>query len=199
MLIYDILVQMSYQSDKVKAWRKNTKQRIMDAFGGQCAICKYSTCPSAIDLHHLDPLKKDFSFGSIRANPKSWEKIVVELRKCVMLCKNCHAEVHAKLISVPTDAPIFNEEFANYKRVLRDTKRLATKTMFTPCLYCGVAKPHNQRYCSIQCAGRSQHRVDWEAIDLLFELQTKSVVQVATELGVSDSAVHKRKKKLLGL
>lgn len=80
---------MSISSNRVKDWRENTKQRIVDAFGGRCSICGYSKCLAGFDLHHLDPTEKEFGFGAIRANPKSWKNIIVpELRKCILLCAN---------------------------------------------------------------------------------------------------------------
>jgi predicted HNH restriction endonuclease len=30
----------------------------------------------------------------------SWEHITKELEKCVLLCKNCHAAVHAGLLKI---------------------------------------------------------------------------------------------------
>lgn len=105
---------MSNQSEKVKRWRKRTKTRIIDSMGGKCCICGYSGCHSALALHHKDPSKKEFGFGGVRGNPKSWAKIVVELRKCVLLCNNCHAEVHDGLVFIPNDAASFDENYTDY-------------------------------------------------------------------------------------
>ncbi len=59
---------MSKSSEKVKRWRKATKQRIIDSFGGKCGICGYEKCPDALALHHLNPLEKEFGLGGVRAN-----------------------------------------------------------------------------------------------------------------------------------
>jgi hypothetical protein len=80
--------------DNVKTWRKKTKQRIIEAMGGCCVICGYNKCDSVLSLHHLDPSKKEMSFGDIRANPVKWETIVKELKKCILICSNCHGEIH---------------------------------------------------------------------------------------------------------
>jgi len=108
---------MSKQSEKVKTWRKNSKSRIIDSMGGKCCICSYCKCNNALSLHHLDPSIKEFGFGAIRANCKNWESIVNELRKCILLCNNCHSEVHAGISIIPIDAPKFNEDFADYKSI----------------------------------------------------------------------------------
>mgnify|MGYP005855513707 CR=1 FL=1 len=53
----------------------------------------------ALDFHHLDPQKKDFNLG-IAIIQWKWEKVKPELDKCILLCANCHRELHYK--QVPT-------------------------------------------------------------------------------------------------
>ncbi len=105
---------MSKQSEKVKRWRKRTKERIILAMGGKCCFCGYNKCSSALSLHHLDPSKKEFGLGAVRGSPKSWNKIVIELRKCILVCNNCHAEIHEGVLLVPLNVSIFNESFIEY-------------------------------------------------------------------------------------
>jgi len=100
---------MSKSSEKVKKWRKNSKKKIVDALGGKCRVCGYNKCHQALDVHHVDPSKKEFSFGAYRASPKSWEKAKVELKKCVLLCGNCHAEVHDGILDISHLELIFIE------------------------------------------------------------------------------------------
>jgi hypothetical protein len=181
---------MSKQAEAVKKWRRSCKERIITAMGGKCCVCGYRKCFAALALHHLDPSQKDFSFGKIRANPKSWEVIVAEIRKCVLVCHNCHSEIHVGMAVVPSNAPRFDEAFADYKSLESEEKIL------TPCPVCGILKPAHLVNCSLECAGRSRYKVDWDHIDLAEELKIKSVVELAEELGCSDAAIHKRMKKV---
>ncbi len=121
---------MSKQSERVKRWRKHCKERIIAAMGGSCCICKYNTCRSALALHHLNPNKKDFGFGSVMANPKNWAVLVEELRKCVLVCHNCHSEIHEGLAKVPDDAPSFNEDYASYKDLENNAGALFSKSLY---------------------------------------------------------------------
>jgi len=186
---------MSKQSESVKRWRFNCKERIVVAMGGACCICGYNKCQSALALHHLDPNEKDFSFGAIRANPKNWLALVVELRKCILLCNNCHSEIHAGMTIIPVDAPRFDESFVSYKRIEEIVKEKETTTL-TPCLICTKLKPNYLINCSLECAGKAKRKVDWDSIDLVGELKIKSIVALAEELNCSDAAIHKRLKKL---
>lgn len=69
------------------------KQKGVDLLGGKCEICSYAKCLHALDFHHTDPKKKDPNFKGFRS--WSWKRAEKELKTCVVLCKNCHAEVHA--------------------------------------------------------------------------------------------------------
>jgi len=65
--------------------------RAADYKGGVCVICGYDKCLASLVFHHEDPLSKDFS---ISEHMTSWDAIVLELDKCVLVCANCHGEIH---------------------------------------------------------------------------------------------------------
>lgn len=71
--------------------RKELRARAIEHLGGRCVICGYTECAAAFDFHHLDAWEKDFN---ISAKLTSWDAIVRELAKCVLLCARCHREVH---------------------------------------------------------------------------------------------------------
>lgn len=72
-----------------------TKKRARDYLGGKCAHCGYDKYQVALDFHHLDPSLKDPSFNSMRS--WCWDRVEAELQDCILLCKNCHAALHAGL------------------------------------------------------------------------------------------------------
>jgi len=78
----------------VVAARRRTKQRAVDLLGGRCHGCEVAVPVAAFEFHHLDAGTKDFAI-SADGVPRRWELIVAELEKCVLLCANCHREVHA--------------------------------------------------------------------------------------------------------
>ena len=59
-----------------------------------CIVCGYADEPRALTFHHVDPAVKLFelSRGPRRATD---DEVDAELAKCVVLCQNHHAEVHA--------------------------------------------------------------------------------------------------------
>jgi predicted HNH restriction endonuclease len=78
--------------------RKVLKEQALTYMGGKCSICDYDKCTSALEFHHIDEKEKDFGISQ-DGNTRTWEEIKKELDKCVLLCANCHREVHAKLNS----------------------------------------------------------------------------------------------------
>ncbi|PIR88328.1 MAG: hypothetical protein COU09_02735 [Candidatus Harrisonbacteria bacterium CG10_big_fil_rev_8_21_14_0_10_44_23] len=90
----------AYLREAVKKRRKKLRQMARDHKGGKCMICGYKKCPDALDLHHVDPRTKEFSL-STKGLTRSWEKIKKEIEKCVLICANCHREVHAGVARIP--------------------------------------------------------------------------------------------------
>lgn len=72
------------------------KEKLVEYKGNKCKICGYNKCIAALDLHHRDPSKKDFTLSQIKMTSfeKNKELICKELDKCDLLCSNCHREIH---------------------------------------------------------------------------------------------------------
>lgn len=85
----------------LEARSKRFDSLLLDIFGEiKCQICGYDRCKRAIDCHHLDESEKDFEISKLRSSFISLSKIKIELEKCVLLCSNCHREVHAGYIKL---------------------------------------------------------------------------------------------------
>jgi 5-methylcytosine-specific restriction endonuclease McrA len=74
-------------------YRKRKKIIAVEYKGGQCELCGYKKSIAALTFHHCNPLFKDFDLGGTGLC-KSWDKLVLELDKCQLLCFNCHHEIH---------------------------------------------------------------------------------------------------------
>ena len=80
--------------------RRKIKSMAIEFMGGSCILCGYNKCHRALVFHHIDPSTKEFGVGS-KGLTRSWEKTKKELVKCVLLCHNCHCEVHDGLLQLP--------------------------------------------------------------------------------------------------
>lgn len=62
--------------------------------GGCCQICGYDKCIAALDFHHKDD-DKEFGLSS-KGRTLNFEKMKIEAQKCILVCANCHREIHAE-------------------------------------------------------------------------------------------------------
>lgn len=61
-------------------------------YGNKCSICGYNKCTAALDFHHVDPSTKDPNFK--RSRGWSRDRLLQELKRCILVCANCHREIH---------------------------------------------------------------------------------------------------------
>lgn len=73
--------------------RIKIKEKSLEFKGGKCEICGYSKSKRALSFHHVNG-KKEFSLSG--SHCRKWESIVAELNKCMLVCANCHMELHEK-------------------------------------------------------------------------------------------------------
>ena len=104
---------MSNNSRNVIAYRKRQKQKVIEALGGKCVGCGYCKYNGALEYHHINPQEKDFTFGKFYSI--SWERIVAEATKCVLVCSNCHKEIHAGIRLLPEGVQRFDERLIKTK------------------------------------------------------------------------------------
>lgn len=76
-------------------WLLNNKLKAVEYKGGKCIKCGYDKCINALEFHHINPLEKDINLNTRGLNrKKSFEKQKLELDKCILVCANCHREIH---------------------------------------------------------------------------------------------------------
>lgn len=85
------------KSQHVINWRKRKKIELVNYKGGVCEICGYKKCVAALEFHHKDPKEKDFN---ISGRSYSIERLKKEVDKCILVCGNCHTEIHEGLIKI---------------------------------------------------------------------------------------------------
>ena len=99
------------ETEATQKRREKIKVMAIAYKGGKCQCCGYDKCTQALEFHHIDPTQKDFGLGA-KGYTRSWEKNKEELDKCVMVCANCHREIHYNIIQCPTEI-IKDDESAN--------------------------------------------------------------------------------------
>lgn len=72
-------------------WRIKVKKKLVEYKGGKCELCGYDKCIDALDFHHKDINDKKFGIGG---KSYSFERLKKEADKCILICANCHREIH---------------------------------------------------------------------------------------------------------
>lgn len=81
--------------------RRTVKELLVMEAGGACAICGYSRWLGALQFHHVEPGSKTFHLAQ-HGYSRSLATSRAEMRKCVLLCANCHAEVEGGFATLPS-------------------------------------------------------------------------------------------------
>lgn len=112
-------------SEAVQKRRDKTKQILVEYKGGKCEICGYNKCIQALEFHHIDPNQKDFGIGA-KGYTKSIEKNKEEVDKCILVCSNCHREIHDELNKNKIRNEFLNTEY--YPLLETKQKKIINKT-----------------------------------------------------------------------
>lgn len=83
--------------DGVQLTRGMFLAKIKKARGGKCIKCGYDRCIKALEFHHLDPSQKDFTISNDHFR---LQEAINESKKCILICSNCHKELHDEMWSI---------------------------------------------------------------------------------------------------
>lgn len=174
----------------VVSWHRRTKEKLIDYKGGKCERCGYDKeCPAVYHFHHKDPETKSFT---ISQKTFAFEKLKIEADKCLLLCANCHAELH-------------EEEYAQIKETENNKyqEHLDKMCKVINCKVCNMEfkqKRNNQKYCSNECSETINYKVknrptkieledliktnSWEGIGRQFNVTGNNVKKWARSYGI---------------
>lgn len=125
-------------SQYIRAWRR--KLKLLDIFGSHCEICGYNKNIAALEFHHKDSTQKEFKLDARKLANTKWENILIEAKKCQLLCSNCHRELHN---------PEMESNLIKDKLKIMSHKELQHASKL--CSICGKQIPDYKTYCSKNC------------------------------------------------
>ena len=83
---------MAQTAEQKRANRAEKRARLLDELGGKCYDCGESRW-YVLDLHHRDPLTRNFGLSGYRLDRKL-EALREEAKKCDLVCATCHRVRH---------------------------------------------------------------------------------------------------------
>lgn len=176
---------MTYK--KVKNWRNKTKQYLVKCLGGKCNRCGYNRYDGVLDFHHIDSKKKLYTIANLLRNPVNFDIIRTEAKKCVLLCKICHGELHADLWKIDDISLYEFDESVEYpirkKQTVERSCRSCSKKF-----KCG--RKDSKKYCSKQCADFARRTKPRPSVDdLKKEFKSSNYSEMGRKYGVSDKTM----------
>ena len=86
-----------YASQKKRGIERKIKLVLIK--GGCCSECGYNKNLAALEFHHVNPKEKETQLDARTLTNRTWEFILKEAEKCILICSNCHAEHHNPSLS----------------------------------------------------------------------------------------------------
>lgn len=159
---------------------RETKEKLVAYLGGKCICCGYSKCMDALEFHHLDASKKEFSICN--AKSKSIERQLNEVRKCILVCANCHREIESGLIPCPK-----TQIFIDYKYPKLKVK---SKQIYR-CVDCNKEVSFKSKRCR-DCSYKSRKRIERPSREQLLEdVRELGYCGTGRKYGVADNTIRK--------
>lgn len=98
--------------------QKDTLFKAKMLLGGRCMACGFDRWLASLDFHHLCPSEKDPNFRTLSG--WKWERVVSELKKCILLCSNCHRALHLNF-------EVFEERIKEYAAISQWDRPIPSK------------------------------------------------------------------------
>lgn len=86
------VAHQSYPQQRARGLQR--KLKFVKEKGGKCTRCGYARNVAALAFHHLESDKKEFALDVRSLSNRKEVYILAELEKCILVCHNCHAEIH---------------------------------------------------------------------------------------------------------
>lgn len=174
----------------VTDFRKRRKENLIKVLGGCCCLCGYNKCIGALEFHHIEPENKKYQLSS--GNCHNIEEDLEEAKKCILVCSNCHREIHTSDIYKDIDLWEYQNYDNNYANNLISKTKKEEKEY--RCSNCGIeiTKYSKSGLCSscVQLRRRVvKSRPDREELKTL--IRTMPFTKIAELFNCTDNAVRK--------
>lgn len=105
--------QHNLRKRKERWVRQDNKQwASIQELSGCCATCGLKATRDTMcvfDFHHVDTAEKETNIAELLANGRPLAVLLAEVKKCILLCSNCHRQLH------------YDQHLKERQRIINDT------------------------------------------------------------------------------
>lgn len=176
---------------KQKERALSRKLELIELKGGKCEMCGYDKNIAALEFHHLDPSMKSFQLDSRHLSNTTKEKILEEVDKCILVCSNCHRELHNPQFNNKNIGGLIEEMQSKHASVFSSTKKKGV------CKHCGKEFNYvdGKLYCSKECR-KAEINGKYPSYNELLEKynEVKSWEKVAKHFGITRRIIQRLRR-----
>ena len=171
-----------YKNQKARGLKR--KLEAIESHGGKCSNCGYSKNIAALDFHHKNPDEKEYQLDVRHFANTNPDKLKEELDKCILLCANCHREIHNQNL----DFSLISD--------LNCTKKGLNNLSGSICPVCGKRFPKmkGKIYCSSECRKINKKYPSIDELNEQYKL-LKNWNKVASYFGITRKITQNIRKK----
>lgn len=177
----------SYEKQKERAIKR--KLELIKLKGGKCEKCGYSKNLGALEFHHLDPSIKEFNLDERHLSNTTIEKILNELDKCILVCSNCHKEIHYPHLNKDKIDNLLLEFISSNKKITDKKYKISF------CKKCSKEFKYvkGKLYCSEECREQDKNYPTKEEVLLKYD-ELKNWEKVATYFNLTRKIISRIRK-----
>jgi hypothetical protein len=152
--------------------------------GGGCSVCGYRKNISALAFHHTK--EKEFNLDKRMMSAKNISVLENEVRKCILLCNNCHSELHNPQLEIEG----LQERIDN-----NSIESKTPKKNISVCKLCGKTISKSAKVCS-ECYSLDREKIRTQIHyipkeDIIEMFKTKNISEIHRETGISNRRISK--------
>ncbi len=181
MIKINMKITNTYEYQKLRGLKR--KVELIEMMGGCCENCGYNKNVSGFDFHHIDPTKKEYQLDMRKLSNTRMDKLLEEVKKCKLLCANCHRELH----SPDLELTMVKELIKNVDESVLESKPIGKPK----CVDCNCEINYTYKRCK-DCNDIFRRKVERPDLKvLLAEIETNTKKWCADKYGVTPSTIRR--------
>lgn len=132
LLCYNCHMELHYSLNEKSLRRIRYKETMLDYLKtNSCSKCGYDTCLGCLDFHHVNTEDKQFKLSTMRSFIGGLtDDVKNELDKCIVLCSNCHHDLHFDSDRFEENKDLIIRKSKNIKEISKKIDRSVVYEMY---------------------------------------------------------------------